>query len=401
MSKRILIVTPWYPGGRVPYRGVFVQDQAAILSRKYEVAVLVPGTVGLAEGIRRREGGGLQVDREENITVFRASGVYPLWPYAWVEPLFFVLTARRAYNRLRESWGRPDIVHAHVAVPGGWVGSLIAGQEKIPCVLTIHSRTCSVELTGAARRRACKTLTSVSHVIAVSPALAEELRQAAPAVKPEVIGNVVRTEFFTPEPSPRPRRGSMRRFLCVATLARGKHIRCLIEAAALLERRGIHAYEVTVAGDGPERKGLVDLAEKLGISNRFSFVGMLDRETVRTWMRWCDVFVLPSLAETFGLVLAEAMSCGKPVIATRCGGPEYVVDAKTGILVQKGSERSLADAMEKFVRGRASFDAGAIRKSVVERFGEDAFLHRISALYDEVLSVSAPPFVCEAVSRSP
>ncbi len=101
-------------------------------------------------------------------------------------------------------------------------------------------------------------------------------------------------------------------------------------------------------------------------------------------MRECDAFVLPSLGETFGVVLCEAMACGKPVIATRCGGPEFVVTPETGLLVDAANPMALAEAMDRFISHQVAFDSDVIRGSVVARFGEDTFLKNISAIYEEL-----------------
>jgi glycosyltransferase involved in cell wall biosynthesis len=101
-------------------------------------------------------------------------------------------------------------------------------------------------------------------------------------------------------------------------------------------------------------------------------------------MHDCDVFVLPSLNETFGIVVGEAMACGKPVIATRCGGPEFVVTDETGVLIDVGSLEGLTEAMSDFISGRFSFDPSVIRASVVNRFGPSAFLRNIAGIYDEL-----------------
>jgi glycosyltransferase involved in cell wall biosynthesis len=113
---------------------------------------------------------------------------------------------------------------------------------------------------------------------------------------------------------------------------------------------------------------------------------MLDPPGVRHWMRQCDVFVLPSLQETFGIVLGEAMSCGRPVIATRCGGPEFVVTPETGILVDAADPAALADAMQHFIQGKGKFDPEKIRQSVKDRFSTEAFLDTVTAVYEQVWS---------------
>jgi len=88
------------------------------------------------------------------------------------------------------------------------------------------------------------------------------------------------------------------------------------------------------------------LAEMLGVGDRVIFTGFVPEDVKWMLMRRCDVFVLPSRTEAFGIALVEAMGCGKPVIATRGGPfPEIVVDGVTGILVPKDSPNSIANAI--------------------------------------------------------
>ena len=126
------------------------------------------------------------------------------------------------------------------------------------------------------------------------------------------------------------------------------------------------------------------MAQQMGLSEKCRFLGSLAPSEVRNQMQQCDVFVLPSLQETFGIVLGEAMSCGKPVIATRCGGPEYVVTPETGLLVDAADPVALADAMERFILGHVKYDPKIIRQTVKERFGKEAYLDNISKVYDQL-----------------
>ncbi|MCK7479359.1 MAG: hypothetical protein M0C28_19885 [Candidatus Moduliflexus flocculans] len=78
------------------------------------------------------------------------------------------------------------------------------------------------------------------------------------------------------------------------------------------------------------------------------------------------------------------MSCGKLVIATRCGGPEYVVTPETGLLVGCCRSCRAADAMERFILGHVKYDPTIIRQTVKERFGKEAYLNNISQVYDQL-----------------
>jgi glycosyltransferase involved in cell wall biosynthesis len=83
--------------------------------------------------------------------------------------------------------------------------------------------------------------------------------------------------------------------------------------------------------------------------------------------------------------LIEALSCGKPVIATRCGGPEWIVNEKNGFLVTKGDESYLANAMQKMVKNYHVFCPELIRKDCVGRFSEQAVVARLERIYASVV----------------
>ncbi len=175
------------------------------------------------------------------------------------------------------------------------------------------------------------------------------------------------------------------RFLSVSLISEQKGLIYLLKAAENLIRRRYTAFELVIGGDGPGRIEIERMAEGMGLRKYCHFLGLLTPAEVRHWMQRSDVFVLPSLHETFGMVLGEAMACGKPVISTRCGGPEFVVTPETGILVDVADPMALADAMEGFITGRHQFDPCLLRESIIERFGEKSFLANISKIYDEVL----------------
>jgi glycosyltransferase involved in cell wall biosynthesis len=227
-------------------------------------------------------------------------------------------------------------------------------------------------------------LMRADRVIAVGKALRGNLIALCPDLKVDVIGNVVETEFFTPPPATPFPTGPFR-FFFLGVLNEGKGVHFLIQATRELINRGLSSFQVWLGGDGSYRSVLENHVRSLRVQDHCQFLGMLDRNEARQRMRACDVFVLPSLGETFGIVVGEAMACGKPVLATCCGGPEDLVTAETGLLVPPANAHALADAMAGFLTRRHCFETDKIRDSVVCRFGEEVFLDRIEFLYKEIL----------------
>jgi glycosyltransferase involved in cell wall biosynthesis len=268
-------------------------------------------------------------------------------------------------------------------LPAGWSAFRVAKRQGIPIVLTEHSSPFSMHLgTDLSRRLVHETLTGVNQVVAISPALAEHILEFEPGLQIEVIGESIKTDFFVPANSVDKANRTGKSFFVAARLAEQKGLDHLIKAVHLLVDRGENSFELEIGGDGPDRQKLEDLVQTLGVSRYCRFLGGLDRAQVRERMQKCDVFVLSSLHETFGVVVGEAMACGKPVISTRCGGPEFFVNEENGVLVDVANPQALAGAMEDFLQDRMSFDPQTVRESVVNRFSPEAFVRNITSVYE-------------------
>lgn len=96
--------------------------------------------------------------------------------------------------------------------------------------------------------------------------------------------------------------------------------------------------------------------------------------------------VLPSIKETFGCVLIEAMACGKPVLATKSGGPNEFVNNNVGILVEPKNEKALEEGIDLIIKRYDTFDPEYIRKYVVDNYSYDIIGQKIRKVYDDILN---------------
>lgn len=385
--QRLLLVAEWYPSDDDPVAGAFIEEQAVALARHFAIGVISPRLRRWRDRTRVRSG--VRVEQRRGIPIARVEAA-PAVPY--LRRSLYAShgqAVERAYDILLELLGaQPDLIHAHVVRYSGWSAVRLGRRTGIPVVLTEHSGPFGVHVANPAdRRRVVETLAACDAVLAVSPYLREQM---APFSKREieVVGNVIDTDFFSPLPSPanpQPASSGPLRVLAVGLLTREKRFDIVIDAVATLARRR-PAVELTIVGDGPERSVLEHRVQERSITSMVRFAGVADRNGVRDAMRRADVLIVASDAETFGVVAAEAMACGTPVIATRSGGPEYIVEPGTGVLVPRGDPGAIADALERLCADWSSVDRDAARVSIERRFGRSAFLNRLGAVYSRVVA---------------
>ena len=152
-----------------------------------------------------------------------------------------------------------------------------------------------------------------------------------------------------------------------------------------------------IIGDGPERARLVALASSMGLAERVRFLGKVPRQEVFGWMKAMDVLLFPSLRDSGGFVLLEAMLETKPVVCLDLGGPGEIVTGDCGIKVAAETSgqvvADLAAALERLAGDAALRQAlgAAGRRRILERFDWDEKGRQMLAIYDQVLN--RPPAV--------
>jgi len=291
---------------------------------------------------------------------------------------------------------RPHVVHTHSygATAIGSAACAIARWSSL--VITIHNyppATDSVRPRGGGARRAFEmAVRRAKHIITVSEALRRSLVAAYPDVmaRSTTIYNGVETQK---PPSRDP--AEVRREIgipaevglagAVARLAPQKGILEFIRAARLVA--DAHpSVAFALAGGGPMMPEAVALRQELGLERQLHLIG--HTEGVKDFIASLDLLVVPSLSEGSSVVAMEAMALGKPVIATAVGGvPEVVSAGETGVLVQPGDARALADGILELLRdpARAQEMGERGRQRAVREFDVKDMVEKTKAVYADVM----------------
>ena len=381
----VLVLPSWYGTADRPVTGTFFRDQALALQR-----------VGLRVGVayvepRSLRGFGFRALAESHFQVSETveGGVLTLRQHGW-NPLAQTLPGGLLWARMMSALvsryvrlqGPPDIIHAHASLWAGYAALHVSARYATPFVVTEHSSQFRLgSFPRALLARALRVFRAAAATIAVSESLRHAMSDYGVRSEILVVPNTVDPEFWTLPPQPRG--GAPFTFCAVGHLVPVKRFDTLIRAFAT-RFRGKPDVRLVIGGDGASRQDLESLARALGVHGQVHYLGALSREGVRQAMWEAHCFVSPSLVETFGVVLIEALSTGLPVIATRSGGPEDIIVPEVGVLLDAGDEQTLGAAMAA-VRDGPAYDPHLLRRHAIQRYGYQAVGARLRGVYKKAL----------------
>jgi glycosyltransferase involved in cell wall biosynthesis len=296
-----------------------------------------------------------------------------------------VIALMRALGRTRRYFD-PDLIHAHVALPSGFASVVCGKTLRIPSVVTEHwgpiRQLCSTRL-GAWGMRF--TASRADAMLAVSDHLRREIISELNITRPiHVVPNLYDPAKFYRAGG----NGSESQTIDILFVGREGDSRkgndlVLKSFAKALDQSSLR-MRLVLAGSGLEEE-MAPMAAELGVAGNCLFTGALPIDKLSMLMRQSAFLVVASRYETFSLVLIEAMACGKPTVATRCGGPEELVAPDTGILVPSDDPESLARAMVEMSRTFSSYDSATIAQYARDNFSDDVIARQLTRVYEGVI----------------
>ena len=391
-QRHILFIPSWYPSSDAPLLGTFFREQAEMFAEiGHKVGVLHARFHHLPSATWRKGPSrpiGMAVENE--LTVVRASKrLFQPGPLHRIPSVYrsFVRSheklALKMYDAYKAVHGPPDIIHAKATMWGAVMARVIAERENIPYVVTVHSSVFARGIVGPRERiTAALALRSANRLLSVSSALANDIERTlgVQAATFTTVPNMIDVEKFPF--TPLPKNGTFT-FGYMANLVKDKGHKTLLQAF-----QKVPNAKLRLAGDGPLRKQLEELTSAYGVDDRVEFVGPVPRERACEFFQAVDAFVHPSRYETFGIVLIEALSTGRPVIATRSGGPNDIVRKEDGLLVDVDDADGLAEAMRNTIN--MEWDINIMRDGVETRYAKGVVRNRLLEVYEAVLSSNSP-----------
>ncbi len=395
---RVVLVAPGFPTSLDDHHKPFLADHArALAAAGAEVTVVCPAH---PDAPRRHDVGGVEVHRvrfapasvEARVALGESYRVFSGLSALWVIPMIARLTLAAARQARRRS-ADGAVIHGHWWFPCGLVAvaaAALAGRRTASAV-HVHGSDTAVTTNAVHRWLARRVLRRAGAVITVSEDLQDwasslvqrrggrrprsradgtedgQPRTRSRALRPlpdierarrrtgpvlQVVSMPVGTDRLGPT-TPTPADGPV---VAVGRLMAEKGFDVLIEAVALME--ATQRPEVVIVGDGPDRTLLEALALRRGVNA--TFAGAVAPGDVGEWYRRARLVCVPSRREGFGMITAEALAAGRPVVATSVGAaPSLITDGTNGCLVPPDNADALAHSLTKALQSDLSGSAAS------------------------------------------
>ncbi len=359
----ILFLTKWYPNYEDPQLGVFVQKHAKLLSSRHRVVLiyLCPIWKDSKPKVEFQQKGNL----EEYIVYYRSfKGLMKLF-----NPYMYYKFQKEVYLSLD---GKVKHCFVNIGAKTGFLAYYHLRKKAIQYSLIEHwSGFVNGKFrakSGYKKRFYKKLARNARSVFAVSDFLRSGMQKELNLKEIKIVPNLI-------EAKSSPEKSNEKRILVVGDLVDEiKNISGILQAFKSFSE--VHpAYKLIVVGGGDSEAELKKLSSELKLDSKVDFKGRMGNSATQEEMIRCSFLVSNSNFETFGMVIAEALLAGKPVVSTKSGGPEEFLNEENSLLIDTNNQDQLLQAMMEMERRLDDFDAKKISRSIQEKYDRDKILN--------------------------
>lgn len=400
----IIFIPSWYPTLDHPIVGIFVRDQAISISKHYPQI-----TIGISIWGSHVED--LLLKKNDHIKILpkliRRSKYQPYSnelsnncieyftpSYTWTRSIHggniqgIIQANLTNIARFEEQHGKIDLIHAHIGHPGGYVAAHIADLYNVPYIITEQMSPFPLQAyldgKGKLNKWLRKAYDNSCCNISVGNAQLKTM-SAHGVLNQKYIPNLVDESVFYPEPKVNPDQKPVGfSFFALGRLEEQKGFDLLLEAFHIVIKKHPKTC-LTIGGSGSLDAQLRNLCNRLGLSDRVTWKGELNRNSAVKYFNECNAFILSSRHESFGIVLCEALACGKPIVTTLCGGPEDILDDSVGLGVATDDPQDLSKKMIRMIENYSKYEPSKIRHYFEKRFSSGVVAAQIVEIYNQII----------------
>ena len=384
---KVLFLSQWYPNRYDKMFGLFVQKHAEAVSLYCDVRVLY---LHADNNVKK-----IEIVKESNSKLSELIVYYPSNSDCVFHKITNLINYFRAfikgYKEITRDGFAPDIVHANVLTRTGFIAYLLKKWKKTPYVITEHWTRYLPEIDSyKGILRVFITKKVVSNASAVLP-VSNLLVSAMQALKLKnsnyiVVDNVVDDVFFKDIPTEKRLKKRILHISCFYVIQ--KNISGILRATLALSKIR-NDFEFVIIGNGIDFDKLINYAKGLNFqSGILNFIGEKSSADVAKWLHNSDFFLLFSNYETAGVIIAESLVCGKPVLSTRVGAAPDYINNKNGVIIPIGDEKILVETMSFLLDNLENYKMDEIKSNAKSKFSYESVGSKINDIYKQTLGNS-------------
>lgn len=382
----IIVISRGYPTSQAPLNGIFEFDQARALAKAGQKVIYA--AVDL-RSLRRWRKWGIEHFLKDGVEVYAINIPLGRLPHSILRCIG-QCGLRILYRLIQKEHGVPDIIHAHFLSIAEIALTLKTRLKKTKFVMTEHWSLIASDASVFphwVKRSARAIYASYDRVIAVSQFLAEEIHKKF-HVDVICIPNMLDPLFLNKR-----QRNShdMFEFIFVGNLNNNKSpLECIQAFYDAFHDNNFTTKQkqqicLRLIGGGPLFHECQELISELKLGNNVVMMGQMTRDKIAEILSASDCFVLPSKLETFGVVYIEAMACGLPIIATKCGGPDSFVNEDNGVLIPVDDEGALISAFREMAANIDRYNKKEIASMASDNFSPEVIANKLINIYTTLL----------------
>lgn len=402
MKKKVLFIVAWYPNVDNGINGGFFRERALVLSNNFDFQVLLVNQIltnpikiwkiigGFKHQLRIKEDYLIEPPSALSTYCYGLKDSYllnllPYFIYKRIKKInhhWLAKTYRRSMVHLIKRGFTPDLIYAASIQTCGAFAYDLSKKFKVPYVLSEHSAFSSASLNRINTKEAVE---NADAIISISRDKTRQLLFCNLVCNPIYVGNLIDESRFPLKPlSIR----TIKNILIVASYAWMKDYQTFFKTIQFLKKDFNKELKATVVGIGSNELIQKDFRNQLkmyGIEDVVDVYPVVDRTDIMRYYHDADIFLLTSIAEGMPNSALEAMACGLPVFATRCGGVEDIIDNKSGIIFNLKDFKSIALSIKSFLSGEIVYDPVYIRQRVIQHYGRSAYIEKVSSIFNNCM----------------
>lgn len=387
----ILVIPSWYPDSKKSnwafgqIGGSFFKEQALELNRKVNVQIAYVRIHSLRKfkirnlfrliSISWSNEDGIFTARLNTYNFFPGSSKALIFQYLVYSKLLFV------FLHLSKNFLKPDIIHCHSPFFAGVVAMYASKKFNAKLIFTEHSRQHPEYILPEENYLYKKIIKASTKVIALSNDFKKFLTndQNVPDKKISLVPNMI-PRYCLDIPANKTVNGGIFTFIFVGILLDLKRPIDLLMSFSMIEHEK-YPCRLKMIGSGPLFEKCNEFILKNNLKDKATLLGEQSRENTIMNISKSNCLCSVSSTESFGLTILEAQSLGIPVISSRSGGPQDLINNKNGILVNVGNTYELKDAMTKMIINQDNYVQNDIKEACIKKYHPDVVTSKLLSIY--------------------